>query len=240
MTFSLILHSDTPQSPTMQDESSTTPVKNSLICPDIETLIQQLNNDSLESRLQLCSLNSFTQSKQSIVSYCIETLIYLHENFSSTPNSSSDILLSVSSDYCFLSRSYSFLFNYIMDLIIEQIPLNIILYQIENEQLLTAIYPKDLISTLNPLSLRYIYDQKLLKQLLKFIQTTTTSERRWILNSSNKRKLDKEENKINDEQFIEKIIQHVSNITQWTNEQKQQAIYSYVINEKQTLLQLLK
>jgi len=127
-----------------------------------------------------------------------------------------------------------------MDLIIEQIPLNIILYQIENEQLLTAIYPKDLISTLNPLSLRYIYDQKLLKQLLKFIQTTTTSERRWILNSSNKRKLDKEENKINDEQFIEKIIQHVSNITQWTNEQKQQAIYSYVINEKQTLLQLLK
>jgi len=226
----------------MQDDSNV-PNNSPLICPDIENLIQQLNDNSLESRLQLCSL--FPISHQSdqhrlSVSFCIDTLIYLHENYSSS-NSQQQVLLSISSDYCFIPRSYNILFDYLLDIILQYIPLTLILLQIEQQQqrLSSLIYPKNLFHTLSPPLLRYIYDQKLLGQLLKYIQTTTTNERRWLINNNNKRKLDDDDNKLTDEQFIEKIIQHVSNITQWNDEQRRYAIYTYLIDERQTLLQLL-
>lgn len=224
-----LLSSDTPQSPTMQDESNLS-INNPLICPDIEHLIEQFNDHSLETRLQLCSL--FPLSQRLTVSFYIDTLIYLHENYSSKTSSAEDIFLSISSDYCFIPRSYPILFNYLLDHLLEHLPSNLILLQIKSEHL----YPKELFSKLTPLSLRYIYDQKLLGQLLKYIQTTTKPERRWLTNN-NKRKLDSEQNKLTDEQFIEKIIQHVSNITQWTDEQRRSALYSYIIDERQTLLQ---
>jgi len=231
--------SDTPQSPTMQDDSNISN-NNPLICLDIENLIQQLNDNSLESRLQLCNLFLLSHKSDQhrlTVSYCIDTLIYLHENYSSQQNQT---LLPISSDYCFIPRSYNIIFDYILDIILEYLPPTLILLQIKQQH----IYPKNLFHTLSPLLLRYIYDQKLLGQLLKYIQTTTTNERRWIINNSNnnnKRKFDDDDNnkKLNDEQFIEKIIQHVTNITQWSDEQKRHAIYTYIIDERQTLLQLL-
>jgi len=224
---------------------SNVPNNSPLICPDIENLIQQLNDNSLESRLQLCSL--FPISHQSdqhrlTVSFCIDTLIYLHDNYSSYNSSKEQILLSISSDYCFIPRSYNILFDYLLDIILQYIPPTLILLQIEQQQqrLSSLIYPKNLFHTLSPILLRYIYDQKLLGQLLKYIQTTTTNERRWLINNNNnKRKLDDDDNKLTDEQFIEKIIQHVSNITQWTDEQRRHAIYTYIIDERQTLLQSL-
>jgi hypothetical protein len=222
----------------MQDDSNISN-NNPLICPDIENFIQQLNDNSLESRLQICSLFPLSHQHHSTVSYCIDTLIYLHDNYSSFNSSNEQILLSISSDYCFIPRSYNILFDYILDIILEYIPPTLILLQIKQQYLSLFNYPKNLFHTLSPTLLRYIYDQKLLGQLLKYIQTTTTNERYWIINNTNKRKLDDDEKKINDEQFIEKIIQHVSNITQWTDEQRRYAIYSYIIDERETLLQLL-
>lgn len=228
----------------MQDDSNT-PNNSSLVCPDIENLIQQLNDNSLESRLQLCSL--FLLSHQSdqhrlTVSFSIDTLIYLHENYSSY-NPSQQTLLSISSDYCFIPRSYNILFDYLLDIILQHLPPTLILLQIEQQRSSSFIYPKTLFQTFSGTLLRYIYDQKLLSQLLKYIQTTTTTtnERRWIINNNNKRKLDDDEenNKLTDEQCIEKIIQHVSNITQWTDEQRRYTLYTYIIDERQTLLQLL-
>ncbi|CAF3590829.1 unnamed protein product [Adineta steineri] len=240
-----IVIDDTPQSPTMQDDSviETNSIhnKSSLIVPDIENLIQQLNdNNSLESRLQLCSIYSITHLSHQhhiTVSFCIDTLMYLHENYRSYDQE--QILLPISSDYCFISRSYKLFFNYVLDIILQHISPTLILLQIEQQRSSSlTIYPKNLFHTLTPMSLRYIYDQKLLGQLIKYIQTTTTKERRWITINNNKRKLDDNDdsNKLTDEQFIEKIIQHVSNITQWTDEQRRHAIYTYIIDERQTLL----
>lgn len=229
----------------MQDDSNIS-TNSSLICPDIENLIQQLNDNSLQSRFQLCSL--FLLSHQSTqhrltVSYSIDTLIYLHENYSSQTSSDDNLLLPISSDYCFLPRSYNILFDYLLDIILQYLPPTLILLQIE-QQRSSFIYPKNLLQTFSPSLLHYIYDQKLLSQLLKYIQTTTTNERRWSINNNNnntnKRKLDDDDNsKITDEQFIEKIIQHVSNITQWTDERRRHILYTYIIDERQTLLQLL-
>ncbi|CAF2628582.1 unnamed protein product [Rotaria sp. Silwood2] len=177
----IIVIEDTPQSPTMQDDSnmeSNSIVNNSqLLALDIENILKKLNDNSLESRLQICSLFSISN-------------------------------LSDQQQQRLLSSTIS------------------------------SIYPKNLLHTLSPSLLRYIYDQKLLGQLLKYIQTTTTNERRWIVHN-NKRKLDDEDNKLTDEQFIEKIIQHVSNITQWTDEQRRHAIYTYIIDHRQILLQAL-
>jgi len=229
----------------MQDDSNieSISVQNNspLLVPDTENLIEQLNDNSLESRLQLCSLYSISPSLNQhrlTVSFCIDTLIYLHENAALC--NQQQTLLSIPSDYCFIPRSYMIFFDYILDIILQHISPSLILLQIEQQRLssITSIYPKHLFPTLSPTLLRYIYDQKLLGQLIKYIQTTTTNDRRWITNN-NKRKFDEEDNKLTDEQFIEKIIQHVSNITQWTDEQRRHAIYSYIIDERQTLLQSL-
>ncbi|CAF0749664.1 unnamed protein product [Rotaria sp. Silwood1] len=244
----IIVIDDTPQSPTMQDDStveSDSIVKNSpLLALDIDNLFKKLNDNSLESRLQICSLfsiSNLSDQRHSTISYCIDTLIYLYENYSSD-NQQQQILLTISTDYYFIPRSYNIIFDYILDIILQNLSPTLILLQIEQQRLsstTTSIYPKNLLHTLSPTLLRYIYDQKLLGQLLKYIQTTTTNERRWIANNNNKRKLDDEDNKLTDEQFIEKIIQHVSNITQWTDEQQRYAIYTYIIEQRQTLLQSL-
>ncbi|CAF4806628.1 unnamed protein product [Rotaria sp. Silwood1] len=232
----------------MQDDStveSDSIVKNSpLLALDIDNLFKKLNDNSLESRLQICSLfsiSNLSDQRHSTISYCIDTLIYLYENYSSD-NQQQQILLTISTDYYFIPRSYNIIFDYILDIILQNLSPTLILLQIEQQRLsstTTSIYPKNLLHTLSPTLLRYIYDQKLLGQLLKYIQTTTTNERRWIANNNNKRKLDDEDNKLTDEQFIEKIIQHVSNITQWTDEQQRYAIYTYIIEQRQTLLQSL-
>ncbi|CAF2996871.1 unnamed protein product [Rotaria sp. Silwood2] len=243
----IIVIDDTPQSPTMQDDSnmeSNSIVNNSqLLALDIENILKKLNDNSLESRLQICSLfsiSNLSDQRHSTISYCIDTLIYLYENYSS--NNQQQILLSISIDYCFIPCSYNIFFDYILDIILQNLSPTLILLQIEQQRLLSStissIYPKNLLHTLSPSLLRYIYDQKLLGQLLKYIQTTTTNERRWIVHN-NKRKLDDEDNKLTDEQFIEKIIQHVSNITQWTDEQRRHAIYTYIIDHRQILLQAL-
>lgn len=225
--MSTLCFSDTPQSP-----ESIQPVDSPLICPDLEHLLVEYSNDqSIETRLQLCILYSLTSQKQRTVSFCIETLIYLHDHFSSQTISSKDFLL-ISSDYSFLPLSYPLLFNYLLDLLLEQLPPTLILLQWKS----SSSYPNNLFSTLTPPSLRYIYDQKLLGQFLHYIQTNHKSDRRWLTNT-NKRKLDSEQNKLTDEQFIEKIIQHVSHVTQWTDEQRRSAIYTYIIDERQTLLQ---
>jgi hypothetical protein len=212
-------------------------MNSSLICPDLENFMTQLNDNSLESRLQLCSLFSISHQTHQTVSFCIDTLIYLQENYSSS-NSPQETCFSISSDYCFIPRSYPILFDYVLDLLLQHLPPTLILLQINQQHSLSSIYPKHLFSTLSPRFLRYIYDQKLLGLLLKYIQTTTTNDRRWVTNNY-KRKLDEEEKKLTDEEFIEKIIQHVSNITQWTDEQRRYAIYTYLIDERQTLLQSL-
>ena len=202
-----------------------------LICPDLDhLLLDQSNDPSIEIRLQLCRLYSLTSEKQRTVSFCIDTLIHLHDQFSSRISPSKDILL-ISSDYSFLPLSYPILFNYLLDLLLEQLPPNLILLQWKSSS-----YPTNLLSTLTPPSLRYIYDQKLLGQFLHYIQTSHKSDRRWLTNT-NKRKLDSEQNKLTDEQLIEKIIQHVSHVTQWTDEQRCSAIYTYIVDERQTLVQ---
>ncbi|CAF0989052.1 unnamed protein product [Rotaria sordida] len=249
----IIIIDDTPQSPTMQDESNSIVNNSPLLALDIENLIQKLNDNSLESRLQICSLfpiSHLSDQRHSTISFCIDTLIYLYENYSSNTQQQQQqqqqTLLSISTDYCFIPCSYNIFFDYILDIILQNVSPTLILLQIEQERLslsslsstTTSIYPKNLLHTLSPTLLRYIYDQKLLGQLLKYIQTTTTNERRWITNN-NKRKLDDEENKLTDEQFIEKIIQHFSNITQWTDEQRRYAIYTYIIDQRQILLQSL-
>ncbi|CAF3403717.1 unnamed protein product [Rotaria socialis] len=244
-----IIIDDTPQSPTMQDESnveSNSTVNNSpLISPDTENLIQQLSDNSLESRLQICSLFAIahhSDQRHSTISFCIDTLIYIYENYAC--NNQQKPLLSISSDYCFIPHSYDTIFDYTLDIIVQNLSPTLILLQIEQERLssssssVTSIYPKNLLHTLSPALLRYIYDRKLLGQLLKYIQTTTKTERRWPTNT-NKRKLDDDDIQITDEQFVEKIIQHVGNITQWTNEQRRYAIYTYIIDQRQTLLQSL-
>lgn len=219
--------SDTPQSP-----ESIQPIASPLVCPDLDHLVEQLTDQSLESRLELCMLYSLSSNKHRTISFCIETLIYLHENYSSNTSSLTwkDCLI-ISSDYSFLPPSYPLLFNYLLDLLLEHLPPTLILLQFKS-----STYPSLLFSTLTPLSLRYIYDQKLLGLFLQYIQTTTKSDRRWLSNT-NKRKLDSEQNKLTDEQMIEKIIQHVSHITQWTDEQRRSAIYTYILDERQTLLQ---
>lgn len=216
--------SDTPQSP-----ESIQPIDSPLICPDLDHLFEQITDQSIETRLELCMLYSLSSSAHRTISFCIETLIYLHDNHSSLLTSE-DCLI-ISSDYAFLPLSYPLLFNYLLDLILEHLPPTLILLQYKS-----TTYPSDLIPTLTPLSLRYIYDQKLLGLFLKYIQTTSKSDRRWLSNT-NKRKLDSEQNKLTDEQMIEKIIQHVSHITQWTDEQRRSALYTYILDERQTLLQ---
>lgn len=222
----------------MQDDaagdSHPAPANNPLISPDIETLITQLADHSLESRLQLCSLFSVTQH-HSTVSFCLDTLIHLQENSPSYHHQPS--ILSVSSDYSFIPRSYAIFFDYIVDILVQHLPPTLILLQ------RSSSYPKALFPTLSPLHLRYIYDQKLLGQLIKHIQTTSSADRRWptattTTTTSHKRKHvdDDEAGKLTDEQFIEKIIQHVSSITQWTDEQRRQAIYSYLLDERSTLV----
>ena len=247
----MLTFSDTPQSPPIQDDSnaelSSANHPSPLIALDIENFIQKLNDNSLESRLQICSLWSISNlpnQRYLTVSFCIDTLIYLYENYSS--NKQQETILTITSDYCFLPCSYIVLFDHILDIVLQNLPPTLILLQMEQENLSLSstkiIYPKNLIHTLTPKSIRYIYDQKLLGQLLKYIQTTTTNERRWLINNSNKnkRKLnDNDDNKLTDEQFIEKIIQHVNHITQWTNEQRRHAIYSYIVDERQVLLQSL-
>ncbi|CAF4612102.1 unnamed protein product, partial [Rotaria sp. Silwood2] len=103
----IIVIEDTPQSPTMQDDSnmeSNSIVNNSqLLALDIENILKKLNDDSLESRLQICSLfsiSNLSDQRHSTISYCIDTLIYLYENYSS--NNQQQILLSISIDYCFI------------------------------------------------------------------------------------------------------------------------------------------
>ena len=220
--FVSFVFSDTPQSP-----ESIQPIASPLVCPDLDHLFEQMIDQSLETRLELCMLYSLSSNKHRTISFCIETLIYLHENFSSLLTWK-DCLI-ISSDYSFLPPSYPLLFNYLLDLLLEHLPPTLILLQFKS-----STYPSNLFSTLTPLSLRYIYDQKLLGQFLHYIQTTSKSDRRWLSNT-NKRKLDSEQNKLTDEQMIEKIIQHVSHITQWTDEQRRSAIYTYILDERQTL-----
>ncbi|CAF0915496.1 unnamed protein product [Adineta ricciae] len=238
-----IVIDDTPQSPTMQDETnsetSSPSVTSPLLAPNIESLIQQLNDDSLESRLQLCSLYSIAHSTaqiRSTVSFCIDTLIYLHER--STSYDQQQTLLPLSSDYCLIPRSYKIFFDYIIDILLQYLPSTLVLLQLGHQRS-SSMYPKDLLQTISPPFLRYIYDQKLLGQLIKYIQTTTASERRWTANTNKRKHNNDETNKLTDEQFIEKIIQHASSIAQWTDEQRRSAIYSYLIEERQVLLQAL-
>ncbi|UJR32861.1 hypothetical protein I4U23_020322 [Adineta vaga] len=241
-----IVIDDTPQSPTMQDDTNTdttsTSTISALIAPDIEHFMQQLNDNSLESRLQLCLLNSLIHSPtqhRSTVSFCIDTLVYLHEH--STSYTQQQIILPLTTDYCLIPHSFKIFFDYILDILLQYLPSTLFLLQIDRQRS-SSIYPKDFFPNISPPFLRYIYDQKLLGQLIKYIQTTTTTERRWITTTTtNKRKHDHDDetNKLTDEQFIEKIIQHASNITQWTDEQRRSAIYAYLIDERQTLLQSL-
>lgn len=230
----------------MQDESnadSNSIIHDSpLLASDIESLIQQLNDNTLESRLQICSLlliSNTPNQRHSTVSFGIDTLVYLHEN-QSLYNQQKNVL-TISSDYCFIPRSYNIFFDYVMDIILQNLSPTLILIQFEKQRLspTTFTYPENLLHSVSPGLLRYIYDQKLLGQILKYIQKTTKTERRWSSNSTNKRKLDDDDVQLNDEQFIEKIIQHVSNITQWTDEQRRYAIYTYMIDQRQTLLHSL-
>ena len=233
--FRVWCSSDTPASPTMQDESngqSTSPARQSpLHAPDLETLMSQLKIDSLESRLQLCSLYSICSSKNQrrlTVSFCLDTLIDLQENHRSSIPSTS--ITFISADYCFLPRSYAIYFDYLLDILRQHVTPTLVL-----QQQASSLYSKHLLPTLTPASLRYVYDTKLLGQLLKYVQSSTSVERRWQSHQQ-KRKLDEEETKLTDEQFIEKIVQHVSNVTQWTDEQRRTAIYNYLIDERQSLL----
>ena len=220
----------------MQDESTGASRPSPLHAPDLENLMSQLKIDSLESRLQLCSLYSICSSKNQrrlTVSFCLDTLIDLQEKYSKSSQPSS--ITFISADYCFLPRSYPIYFDYLLDILRQHVTPTLILQQIEQQQS-TSLYSKHLLPTLTPSSLRYIYDTKLLGQLLKHIQASTSAERRWQ-GHQHKRKLDEEEEtKLTDEQFTEKIIQHVSNVTQWTDEQRRTAIYTYLIDERQSLL----
>ncbi|CAF1011284.1 unnamed protein product, partial [Didymodactylos carnosus] len=106
----------------------------------------------------------------------------------------------------------------------------------------------------------YIYDRSLLGELLNFVQKyplimnrqqgQVASQRVWSLfdnsNTNNiktmgvkKRKLDDDDVEelvtYNDEQFIDHLIQHVSNMTNLNLDQKLNLLYKFIISERKTL-----
>ena len=230
----------------MHDDSSAIAGKTSLYVPDLHQAIDQLTKPSFDSRLQLCSLYSMcyaSDQRRSTLIFSIDTLIELHKHQSSYQLDPAPNILSVSSsDYCFIPRSYTIYFDYVLDIILQHASPTLILLQVDQPR---SSYPKHLFPTLSGSSLRYIYDRKLLGQFLKYVQTSMSKDRRWTMNksSSSKRKIDDDDDNndetraLTDEQFIEKLIQHVSNVTQWTDEQRRAAIYTFIIDERQTLLQ---
>jgi hypothetical protein len=237
--------SDTPQSPTMQGDNTNvesinlSPSTSPLYVPDLDRLIEQLKTGSLESRLQLCSLFSIGSlslaQRRSTIDFCLDTLIDLHDNASLYNQLPS--IFSITSDYCFISRSYTIYFDYILDILLRHVSPTLILRQIEHQHS-SLIYPQHLLSSLSAMSLRFIYDSKLLRQWLTYVQKTSNNERRWS-NDNHKRKFDDDnEIKLTDEQLIEKIIQHASHTAQWNDEQRRSTIYSYLVDERHTLLQL--
>ena len=228
-----------------EDSSAIAGKTSSLYVPDLQQAIDQLTKPSFESRLQLCSLYSMcyaSDQRRSTLIFSIDTLIELYKHQSSYQLDPASTILSVSSDYCFIPRSYTIYFDYVLDIILQHASPTLILLQVDQPR---ATYPKHLFSTLSGSSLRYIYDRKLLGQFLKYVQTSTNKDRRWTISKSgSKRKIDDDDDAddtgkkaLTDEQFIEKLIQHVSNVTQWTDEQRRAAIYTFIIDERQTLLQ---